>query len=220
MSFMLTYTGAVFDLRYLADGSQMSVLDIAAALSKINRFNGHTNRLYSVAEHSLHVCTVLERDLRVNDCAALLAGLMHDAHEAYIGDMATPLKRVLDDRTRGGWRRVESEIEATVQHRFGYHAAAQAWRQHIKQADLIMLATERRDLLPATGPTWQGLHGVPHAHGISLHDYGAMCPDDWRDAFVERFGELNYGISMSRPPPVPAADTRATHPSHDPETQT
>jgi hypothetical protein len=199
MTWMLTATGAKIDLNFIADLNAISILDIAAALSKINRFTGHTNRLYSVAEHSLHVCHVMERDLAVRHPKALLAGLMHDAHEAYVGDISTPLKHVLGEP----WEALERRVEYAVRARFDVVAPSHTYLPQIKHADLIMLATERAALMPPGGPAWPCLDGIPQAIGIDLTHPGTMTPDDWRDVFLERFAELRSGISLSRQPVTP-----------------
>lgn len=186
MTWMLTSTGAVVDLRFVG-AHRISALDIASALSKINRFNGHTSRLYSVAEHSLHVVRVLEDELHVADPRALFAGLLHDAHEAYVGDLSTPLKQVLGAR----WAEVELHVEQQVHARFGTWAALQTHRDAIKRADLLMLGVERRDLLPPGGPPWPQLQGLDLPLGLHLDDYADFTPDDWRDAWLDRFAELN-----------------------------
>lgn len=205
MTWLLTATGAQIDLQFIVDLNAISILDIAAALSKINRFTGHTSRLYSVAEHSLHVCHVMERDLAVRHPKALLAGLLHDAHEAYVGDLSTPLKRVLGEP----WAALERRVEYAVRARFDVEATGHAYRAQIKHADLIMLATERAALMPAGGPAWSCLDGIPQAIGIDLAHPGAMTPDDWRDVFLERFAELREGISLSRQPVTQTSHTGA-----------
>ena len=173
------------DLDVFAPAS-LSVLDVASALSKINRFNGHTSRLYSVAEHSLHVVTVMERELRITDPGALFAGLLHDAHETWVGDVATPMKSLLGE----SWATVESRAQRKVLQRFGAVDHFLQHHQAIKVADLTMLATERRDLMPAGGLQWDVLRGVDPLPWFELGNFDAMEPDDWRDAFLERFSEL------------------------------
>lgn len=66
-------------------------MDISIALSRVARFGGHTAQPYSVAEHSLVVSSMLLRQF--GDARLALVGLLHDATEAYIGDMVRPLKR-------------------------------------------------------------------------------------------------------------------------------
>lgn len=189
MTWMLTATGAEFDLE-LAAPETISTLDIAAALAKINRFQGHSNRLYSVAEHSLHVCNVMEREHGITNPIGLLCGLMHDAHEAYTGDMPTPAKQVLNDETHGGWARFEKRIQEQVMSRYSLGAAFRGWHPEVKRADLEMLATERRDLLPPVGPVWDVLEYITPSRDIHLKDYEGMDWTDWRDAFLNRFAEL------------------------------
>ena len=65
--------------------------DIATALSNICRYNGHVPTFYSVAEHSAHVADLIFERTASRELA--LTGLLHDAAEAYVGDMVRPLKR-------------------------------------------------------------------------------------------------------------------------------
>lgn len=184
-AWILTRTGAQVDLEVFSPAS-LSVLDVAASLSKINRFNGHSSRLYSVAEHSLHVVTVMERELRITDPGALLAGLLHDAHEAWVGDVSTPMKSLLGEN----WATVEGRAQRSVLKRFGAVDHYILNHREIKLADLTMLATERRDLMPAGGPQWAVLRGIEPLAWFDLTEFDGMDPDDWRDAFIERFSEL------------------------------
>lgn len=184
-AWILTRTGAQVDLEVFSPAS-LSVLDVASALSKINRFNGHTRRLYSVAEHSLHVVTVMERELQITDAGALFAGLLHDAHEAWVGDVSTPMKSLLGEN----WATVEGRAQRSVLKRFGAVDHYILNHREIKLADLTMLATERRDLMPAGGPQWDVLRGIEPLPWFELGEFDSMEPDDWRDAFIERFSEL------------------------------
>ena len=200
MSWIVTATGAEFDLRRPMPAA-ISALDIAAALSKICRFNGHTVRPYSVAEHSLLVCELAQREFAVQLPQALLAALLHDAHEAYCGDVSTPVKRVL------GWAGtdLESPLENTVLHRFGVLHTARQWASVIKQCDLLALAIERRDLLPAAGTShrpWPALEGIQppgYVHLMEGH-HATYIWADWRDVWLERFGELHYAVHGDREP--------------------
>ena len=70
----------------------IDIADIAHALSNICHWNGHTSRFFSVAEHSCLVALEVAR--RGGDA---LYGLLHDATEAYLGDVIRPLKRLLPE---------------------------------------------------------------------------------------------------------------------------
>jgi 5'-deoxynucleotidase YfbR-like HD superfamily hydrolase len=109
--------------------------DIAHALSLQCRFSGHTSTFYSVAQHSILVAAALPTEYA-------LTGLMHDASEAYLNDLASPVKNApgLGEK----YRYVERRLMQVISSRFGL-----IWPIPIEvhQADLRMLETERRDLL-------------------------------------------------------------------------
>lgn len=114
--------------------------DIASSLAKIVRFNGHCCDFYSVAQHSCLVSEIIGTD----EPHTRLHALLHDAHEAYIGDIISPLKRHLGSVNL---KAVESRIDAVIFEAFGLEPPSLELRQRIKHADLVALATERRDLL-------------------------------------------------------------------------
>ena len=127
---------------------EVHLSDIAAALSKITRYTGHTTEFYSVAQHSVLVSKLVPRHLA-------LAGLLHDATEAYIGDINRPLKMLLDEKAPGVLRFIENRIHDAVSLRFNLFVTPE---DHValKHADNVALATEKRDLL--YGDTeWPGM---------------------------------------------------------------
>jgi hypothetical protein len=80
-----------------------------------------------------------------------LPGLLHDAAEALVGDMVRPFKNILPD-----YRAIEKSVEAAVLKRFGISSIPAS----VTHADLILLATERRDLLPQDDRQWGLLDGI------------------------------------------------------------
>lgn len=129
--------------------AEIHFADIARALSRIARFNGLTTDFYSVAEHSvncvrafeLHAAGDIVTDPWLNDIARDI--LMHDAAEAYLGDVATPLKRHLPD-----YKALEPGMEAAIAARFDLCGAAPEW---VKRCDLELLALEKAHLMPGAG---------------------------------------------------------------------
>jgi len=144
MSWILTKTGRRFDL-LMPMADQVSTLDIAHALANICRFNGHTKHHYSVAQHCLLVASIVPANHQ-------LAALLHDATEAYVGDMVRPLKALLPN-----YSAIENGIWLAICERFNLDPQLPTC---IHQADMIALATERRDLMPEHGEPWPCLEGV------------------------------------------------------------
>ena len=145
MTWILTHSGQQFDLLRPTAG-MIKPLDIAHALSNLCRFNGHTRTHYSVAQHSLIVASLVPAKHQ-------LAALLHDATEAYVGDMTRPLKAVLPE-----YKYIEHQIWLAVCERFNILPDLPAC---VSFADMVALATERRDLLPEHPGAWDYLRGVP-----------------------------------------------------------
>ena len=185
MSWMLTATGAAVDLRWL-DAECISLLDIAHHLAQLNRYTGACSRPYSVAEHSLLVVELLEHDGETNP-ALLQAALMHDAHEAYTADLSSPMKKVIGP----AWDIEESRIQRAVLQRFGLADAYCRFPAVIKHADLLALSTERTALLPQCGPLWPVSTTHPPARWVDFRGRAGFAWHDWRDAFIDKFGELS-----------------------------
>lgn len=126
---------------------------IAHHLAQINRYTGAARRPYNVAQHSCLVSQLLPPRLR-------LAGLLHDAHEAYTGDWSSPLKVAIRELAPGLIEALIKPIEAAVEAHFGLQLTAED-HALIKWADLTMLATEKRDLMPLDSrPGWADSAGV------------------------------------------------------------
>jgi len=194
MTIMTTASGLRFDL---ARPSPMYVVieDIAHHLAQINRFGGAAARPYSVAEHSVLALRIAERELGMIDPHGLMAVLLHDAHEAYFGDVTQPMKQVL---AMGGTFAASAEeaVERAVRARFRLQVAAVAYRNDIRRADLIALATERRHLLPAHthGERWEVLDGIQPIDWAAI-DSAAITPwTFWRDRFLDNYRSLRAGI--------------------------
>ena len=130
-------------LVYLLNPStdQISIYDIAHGLSYQCRFNGQLPQFYSVAQHCVHVAEFLEHQNCNN--STCLKGLLHDAHEAYLGDIVTPLKALLPD-----YAKIEHKLDAVIFEKAGIPNISDYAAKKISEADKRMLSTEIRDLRP------------------------------------------------------------------------
>ena len=115
------------------------IMDIAHALSQLCRFGGQTRVFYSVAEHCVRV------SLACHPTDAL-AGLLHDAAEAYIVDVPSPLKRSLI-----GYHEAEAAVHRAICERFNIDHGIPG---SVHVADNQLLATEARDLMLRSPNQW------------------------------------------------------------------
>jgi len=189
MTFIVTAEGAEMDTRFPQPG-QFTAGSTAWALSQLNRFAGHARRPYSVAEHSLLVCEIVEREFGLN-VYGQLAALLHDAHEPYCGaDLPSPHKAEIGLP----WRQWEERWLRRVRSAFAVSTVFVAHGQDIRIADLMALATEKRDLMPATPTPWSALAGTQPIGWVRLNSPERMAAtwEDWRDRWLDKYHELDY----------------------------
>lgn len=152
MTWIHTRTGKAVDLLN-PQPDQICIADIAHSLAHQCRYTGHASRFYSVAEHSVLVADALMAETKSRELA--WAGLMHDAHEAYTGDVASPIKVVLGD----SWRAFEERMERAVRARYEVPTDGR-----VKDMDLRALLAEREQVLPWPPPRPWGLTGEKPMH--------------------------------------------------------
>lgn len=174
MSYILTHTGRIF---YPLDPNpaDVDIEDIAHALSQQCRFTGHTREFFSVAQHSVIVANQLR-----GDATLALVGLLHDASEAYLADISTPVKRALHN-----YEGIEMGLWRAIAERF---CLPDHWLSAVKTADLMSLATERRDLMPYHPGEWDVLEGIrPLPERIM-----PLSPVAAKRLFMHTFNDLCY----------------------------
>ncbi len=136
---MQTFSGRkFFPLDPRAD--EVSLVDIAHALSLLCRFGGHCRHFYSVAEHSVHVARAAPDHLK-------RFALLHDATEAYAVDIPRPLKLSLPD-----YRMAEQLIGIVIAERFGIPLVS----SQVKALDRAILVDEARQNMAPPPQQWSG----------------------------------------------------------------
>jgi 5'-deoxynucleotidase YfbR-like HD superfamily hydrolase len=165
-----TYTGLRF---YFLKPTLKSICieDIAHSLSLICRFGGHVNRFYSVAQHSVFVSEICPEEIAF-EC------LMHDATEAYYGDMVSPLKALMPE-----YQKLEDKLHGIINKKFKLHLDEVTW-PYVKKCDIIALLTEKRDLKSKC--KWKKKYSEsPHSRKIN-----PVSAEEAEQMFLKRFHEL------------------------------
>lgn len=147
MHWIQTISGKAFDLDQ-PKPDMVDFNDIATALSKICRFNGHCRGFYSVAEHCVRVARAMP--------AFKIYGLLHDAHEAYIGDITTPTHAALMLMNAGtSIDDLKEKVDVAIYKAAGIPPlAGHPAEPLVKVLDKILCQTERRDLLAPPPASW------------------------------------------------------------------
>lgn len=157
--------------------------DIAPALGRICRLNGHISfGFYSVAQHS--VIGARQMYLETQDRNLAAAFLLHDAHEAYLGDITTPVKRAVCDQER--LLMCTSALDRAIFAAAGLpvdrgYCYGDLTRDAVHHMDRRMLAAERRRLLRTTPQPWgdDGAHliDVPQLRNCPLLEHAAAAAE-------------------------------------------
>jgi len=171
--FIVTYTGKRF---YPLDprAEDVDVNDIMHSLSHLSRFAGHCTSFYSVAQHCVLVSLMCPPEFA-------LWGLLHDAPEAYLVDVPSPLKRCPEFAF---YREAESKLMSTICGVFGLDKIEPP---AVKLVDKRMLATEARDLTMTEGRGW-----ITEAEPYDFH-IKPWSPEIARAKYISRLHELMLG---------------------------
>jgi 5'-deoxynucleotidase YfbR-like HD superfamily hydrolase len=153
--------------------------DIAHALSNICRYTGHVSSFYSVAQHSCIVSAII-RDILEGTVEEQFFGLMHDASEAYLTDIARPVKI---QPAMAMYREAERRLEYAIARKFDLPGDMP---EIVKKADTIALATEARDLM-GDPQDWEILNGVYRLERV----IDPLPPEKAEAIFWKYFDELS-----------------------------
>lgn len=170
------------------DPENIEIGDIAHALSNQCRFTGHTKEFYSVAQHSVIVSEWLEHrydDMDPSYGSEVLWGLLHDASEAYLSDIARPVKNT--EPLKSVYHEAEDRLTRAIAEHFGLELPMPAV---VTEADNVVLVTEARDLMHGIGgwsAEYQKIDMLPDV----IQPWG---PKRAKREFLARYEFLTKGI--------------------------
>ena len=157
MTWVQTFSGVAFEL-LSPTASRVRLVDIAHSLSRLARFNGHTTGAlpWSVAQHSLLAESLLPEGESPD---TKLHALLHDAHEAYVGDITSPVRRALQASMPEGkrcdpLRSLCFGIDNAVWQAFELYPPDQAQVKAIREVDFLVLRIEKEALLAPEPRDW------------------------------------------------------------------
>jgi len=168
-SWIQTYSGKQF-FPLNPDKNQICIEDIAHSLGKICRFNGHSKTFYSVAEHSIYVSQKVSKE-------NMLWGLLHDASEAYLGDIPKPIKPYLH-----GYKEIENALCQCIASKFNLPYPIPI---EVKITDTRILRDEADQLMEERRNPWSQL--VLPGFGIKINKYNHS---EATSKFLERYHHL------------------------------
>lgn len=176
-----TFTGKKF--HFLNPTPDMiDIVDIAHSLSMQCRFTGHIDEFYSVAEHCVAVSLIVNKE---NELAALL----HDASEAYLSDIASPIKQCFPQ-----YQEMESKVMQVIADKFGFD-----WplNEDVKDADTTQLKTEAKYLLSTQGKDWASHYPTRGRNGKRPQ---CLPPLFAKNLFLKSFAEIT-NTTFEKPTP-------------------
>lgn len=166
-----TYSGIMFDILD-PKIDDIKLTDIIYSLSNMCRFNGHSKRFYSVAQHSLHVSELL------SGTGVEFEGLFHDSAEVYLGDIVSPIKEYLYIGDFP-FKDIENNLLKLIAEKFGFYYPLP---KIVKETDETLLCAEQLLLM---NYKWKIENYIPCIEKIPL-----MSILEVRQSFQDRFSEL------------------------------
>lgn len=172
-----TVSGRFFDL-LKPEEYEFDIEEIATALANICRYTGHVDKYYSVAEHSVLVSRLVPDSLA-------MCGLLHDASEAFVGDVSSPLKKLLPE-----YRKIEDSIQEAIAKQFNIQYP---FPVEVHEADKRMYWNERQTVAP--GPRDRLWHqNLRAARKVQAE---GMSPAMAKRMFLARYKEIEKASSLA-----------------------
>jgi uncharacterized protein len=161
---------------------EVFIMDIAHALSNITRFTGHCTEFYSVAQHCYLVSCMVSPE-------KALTGLLHDATEAYLMDLANPIKKL---PSMYAYTEIEDKLYKAIQQKFNLLDLD----DEIHWADKAVMVTEMRDIMPKLGGADDWFRDTCSYYAVEPQPFliTPWAPKEAKEMFIMRYEELTGKI--------------------------
>jgi hypothetical protein len=169
---ILTYTHKKFHVLN-PKPEDIDIRDIARALSMTCRFSGHVNSFWSVASHSILVSELVSQE-------HALTALLHDAAEAYLTDIPTPIKRSMGMAKE--YREMEDRVLSVIMQKYG---GCYPLPDEVEFVDHNIVGSEAIELFNEF-PDWV-VERKLHLFDVPIKPVG---PEEAEKMFLKRFEEL------------------------------
>jgi len=175
-----TRTDKKFSLNNI-NPDNVCIEDIASALSKQCRYNGHIDRFYSIAQHCICVAEGLLPQLSIY-------GLLHDAAEAYIGDITMPVKQYLLKNNSDLIYDLEENILEAIYYKFNLKCPDLPLQAKVKKQDNIWLVLEALNMFDSIVDNWTEKYiMLDDIKDITMEK--ALNPDEAEKEYIKKFYE-------------------------------
>lgn len=169
--------GIVVDLNNL-DPNLITIENIAGPLSKLCRFNGQISKFYSVAEHCIR-CTHYARTIFGSPDNVCLSILLHDAAEAFCGDVIRPIKYNIGKK----YLKIEENITKSIEKAFKVDLTSEYMKREIRWIDNKLYFNENRCLRLGFEPEYKFLSWCNFDK--------TLTPDEAYDSFIRLYNKYN-----------------------------
>jgi hypothetical protein len=167
----------------------VTVMHIAHALSRINRFTGHTRETISVARHSVYVSKLLDMDPLV-----AMYGLVHELHETVVNDISQPVKAALGYMGMKRLRKIADAADTALYEVVGVpYPVPKDIKALVKRADNAAVLAEKRDLMPECDRPWNMVPGYP----ASVTALPTLHRGEDTELFLDRYVELSRILEIT-----------------------
>ena len=185
---IITWSGKLVNPLCLRQ-TDIEIRDIAWPLARICRYGGQATKHYSVAEHCVHVSKIVERHARLRGYgpdSRIMAqwGLIHDAPEAYLGDVVRPIKA---RREFDGYRAAETDAMAAIARWFGMPDPTGELPEIVEEFDKAICGDEMRALFPVMPDDLRTR--IPDTVGAVIC---AWSPERAYEEWCARFVQLSF----------------------------